>query len=70
MSERENLTKLQRLSPLLLLADIMLAGALWYFRAYIFPESLMWLAAPLAVALMLASLAGYFFLQSITHKTR
>lgn len=70
MSDRENLETLRKISPFLLMTDILLAGGLWYFRDYIFPESLLWLAAPLAVALMLGALAAYFILQNITNKTR
>ncbi len=63
-----NLEQLNKIAPLVLLADILTAGGLWYFRESIFPADALWIAAPLAVMLMLGALIGYFILQSLADK--
>lgn len=67
---QQNLDTLNKIAPLLLLTDICLAGALWFFREHIFGPDSQWIAAPVAIALMLGALVAYFLLQSIANKTR
>jgi len=68
--QQKNLDTLNKIAPLLLLTDISIAGGLWFFRENIFGAESMWMAAPIAIALMLGALMAYFLLQSIANKPR
>ncbi|MCD8497731.1 MAG: hypothetical protein LRZ85_06375 [Alphaproteobacteria bacterium] len=64
----KNLETLNKIAPVILLADISAAGGIWYFREEILPDDMLWVAAPVAIALMFGALAAYFVLQSIGNK--
>lgn len=68
MTNKLDFERLNKIAPFALLADIVTAGGLWYFRESIFPADMHWIAAPLAVVLMLGALIGYFILQSLADK--
>jgi hypothetical protein len=68
MTDAQNLEQLNKITPVILLTDILIAGGLWFFRERIFPGDMLWVAAPLAIALMLGALAAYFVLQTLGNK--
>lgn len=68
MTEQKNLEQLNKIAPLVLLSDIVIAGGLWFFRESLLPPETQWVAAPVAIILMLGALIAYFVLQSIGAK--
>lgn len=68
MADQKSLETINRIAPLLLLTDVIVAGGIWFMREDIFPEDMLWIAGPVAIALMTGALAVYFVLQSIGNK--
>lgn len=68
MTDKRNLEQLNKIAPLVLLSDILIAGGIWFFREHIFTADMHWVAAPVAIIMMLGALIGYFILQSLADK--
>lgn len=68
MEEKNQFKDLDKIAPVILLTDIVLAGGIWFFRETFFTPETQWVAAPIAVFLMIGALIAYFVLQSLANK--